>query len=108
ERVLKYRFFKSGAAFTTALILGLPVMAFSCGTPVGPIMEKNEKMAEEAKSQEAAAAIGVTLSSDKTVYQPGETIRFQVVAKNNSQKELPLTLPSGQTFDVTVKSPDGG
>lgn len=58
---------------------------------------------ENTKPKPPASAITVTLTSDKTTYRSGETVRFTITARNTSQQAVTLQFNSGQNFDITAK-----
>lgn len=93
-------------ALGTLLIAGCHVenSMSANAAPEAPVSleQKSEAKAEAPVVQD----IVVTLTTDKETYKRGETIGFNISARNTGKEPQRLTFMSGQRFDVTA-TPEG-
>ncbi len=79
--------------FKSLLLLAAAGLLAACSLPAVP---------DDASGRAVASPIQVTVTTNKPVYQYGETVVMTLTAKNVGTQPVKLTFTSGQRFDFVV------
>ncbi|MCC6445207.1 MAG: hypothetical protein IT210_17320 [Armatimonadetes bacterium] len=66
--------------------------------PQKPLQPKTEEPVKPEPKE-----LTVKITTDKSAYAPGETVRIRLTLKNNTESERQITFPSGQRFEITAE-----
>jgi hypothetical protein len=84
------------------IVLGLvAVLAASCTMPFAPAAGD---VSEDRAAVIAPNALKVTVTTDKTVYRPGEIVKMNITLTNTGWRPVTLDFMTSQRFDFIVSN----